>query len=45
MFADGITPTGLTLIDSKTSRSGVTMNRYTRIGQLPIGTVDGVEAP
>lgn len=45
MFAEGITPAGLTLVDSKTSRSGVTINRYNRIGQVPIGTVGGVEAP
>jgi dihydrofolate reductase len=45
LFAEGITPTGLTLIGSSTSLSGVTINRYVRIGQVPIGTVGGVEAP
>lgn len=45
MFAQGITPTSLTLIDTKTSRSGVTINRYELNGQLPICTVGGVDAP
>lgn len=45
MFAEGITPTGLSLINSKISPSGITINRHTRTSQFPVGTVGGVEAP
>lgn len=45
LFAEGISPAGLKLISSKTSPSGVTINRYAREGELQIGTVGGVDAP
>lgn len=38
LFGDGVTPTGLKLINSKTSASGVTVNRYARTGGVASGS-------
>jgi dihydrofolate reductase len=39
LFGDGTIPRALQLVDSKTSRSGVTINRYERVGALEYGSV------
>jgi dihydrofolate reductase len=39
LFGEGTIPRGLRLVDSKTSDSGVTINRYERVGELETGSV------
>lgn len=41
LFADGTTPEGLRLTDSRTSGSGVTMLTYDDAGATALGTVEG----
>jgi len=38
LFGEGAMPTGLTLVDTKTSATGVVMNTYRRSGAIPIGS-------
>jgi dihydrofolate reductase len=39
LFGDGTIPRGLRLVESKTSDSGVAINRYERVGELEYGLV------
>ena len=38
LFADGAIPSGLKLVDSKVSTTGVVMGRYEPAGEIPIGS-------
>jgi dihydrofolate reductase len=40
LFADGTIPSGLKLVDSKVSTTGVVMNRYEPAGEIPIGSFE-----
>ena len=40
LFADGAIPTGLKLVDSKVSTTGVVMGRYEPAGEIPIGSFE-----
>jgi hypothetical protein len=39
-FGDGTVPTGLKLIDSSVSRTGVTINIYERAGDIDPGSME-----
>jgi dihydrofolate reductase len=38
LFADGTIPSGLKLVDSKVSSTGVVMGTYEPAGEIPIGS-------
>jgi dihydrofolate reductase len=40
LFADGAIPSGLKLVDSKISTTGVVMGRYEPAGEIPIGSFE-----
>jgi dihydrofolate reductase len=40
LFADGTIPSGLRLVDSQVSTTGVVMNRYEPAGEIPIGSFE-----
>jgi dihydrofolate reductase len=40
LFADGTLPSGLTLVDSKVSTTGVVMGTYQPAGEIPIGSFE-----
>jgi len=40
LFADGTIPSGLKLVDSKVSTTGVVMGRYEPAGEIPIGSFE-----
>jgi dihydrofolate reductase len=40
LFADGAIPSGLKLVDSKVSTTGVVMGRYEPAGEIPIGSFE-----
>ena len=40
LFADGTIPSGLKLVDSKVSTTGVVINRYEPAGEIPIGSFE-----
>jgi len=39
-FGDGTIPTGLKLVDSKVSKTGVTINTYQRAGDIDVGSME-----
>jgi outer membrane lipoprotein-sorting protein len=40
LFGDGTIPAGLKLVDSKASKTGVTINTYTRAGAINPGSFE-----
>jgi dihydrofolate reductase len=40
LFADGTIPSGLKLVDSKVSSTGVVIGRYEPAGEIPIGSFE-----
>ena len=40
LFGEGTIPAALTLVDSKVSKSGVTINTYERAGDIAVGSFE-----